>query len=733
MNRSHYLALSTAAAILLTQPVQAQCTPQWLDGADLPGADGFVAASTTWDPDGGGPEPELLVIAGGFQVIGDRFLRGLAGFDGQTWRELDPDSQGDIYSINSLAVYQGDLYVAGSFSTLSGVPLNNVARFDGQDWHPLGSGPDNGITSTFGFAYVNTIEVLNGRLLVGGRFDLAGGGLAVNVAAWDGSDWSALGEGLSVGQFYEGVFGFAEFDGAIVAAGDFTLSGAAPVSGVASFDGTSWNAFAPFPDFFPFEVGTYQGQLLASGAYFDVTNPNPNYFGDSIVVAWDDVVGAWIPLGETLGTPGFLGVSKLVEFQGDLYAGGDFSDDIFNIFDAPGLLRRWDGQQWQLPGAGLGGFTGFQPTVASLAEHQGELIACGSFNRAGAEGAVNIAAWNETDWRAFGSGTNGWVMRLVEHMGGVVASGLFDVIEGIAQRRIAFWDGSTWEQVGDGSIANPAPLGEFQGELVVTDFALPGRIRHWDGTAWQPFGAGIEDGNVQALAVYKGQLVVGGQFVITNPLGEEINSIAGWDGTYWRPLGLGVVGEFFATVRAMTVYKGQLVVAGGLNMAGGRPVHAIAVWNGEVWREPSGGLTHSMGAQVFVTALAVYKGELYAAGQFDLAGGVPARNIARWDGKVWNALGPNGEVTLFGPGEALAEVNRNLYVGGRFGVAGGVMVSNVAQWDGATWSDLDGGVDPNGFGQVRALAGAHGQLLVGGEFVQAGSEVSAYLARWGCD
>jgi hypothetical protein len=222
---------------------------------------------------------------------------------------------------------------------------------------------------------------------------------------------------------------------------------------------------------------------------------------------------------------------------------------------------------------------------------------------------------------------------------------------------MARWDGTSWAPVGDGSLPNPTPLGVFHGELVVSDFSVPGRLRHWNGSAWLPFGDGIQDGYVSAIATNHDELVAGGVFTFTGYDGIEINNIAAWDGHHWHNLGAGVTGRFFGAVSAMTIYRGKLIVAGGLETAGGQPAHAIASWDGQTCQQLGDGLTHSMGAQVFVNALAVFRGELVATGRFDLAGGWPARSIARWDGHQWRAPGSEGATTLSGWGETLAELD----------------------------------------------------------------------------
>lgn len=62
-------------------------------------------------------------------------------------------------------------------------------------------------------------------------------------------------------------------------------------------------------------------------------------------------------------------------------------------------------------------------------------------------------------------------------------------------------------------------------------------------------------------------------------------------------------------------------------------IRSIAEWNGEQWA-PVGS-----GVNMEVNALAVYGGNLMAAGNFTTAGNAPANLIARWDGAAWSPLG----------------------------------------------------------------------------------------------
>ena len=297
-------------------------------------------------------------------------------------------------------------------------------------------------------------------------------------------------------------------------------------------------------------------------------------------------------------------------------------------------------------------------------------------------------------------------------------------------RGLAAWNGHTWSDLNAPAMPNAFPLGVFHGQLVVTSSDVDGQLRRLDGNAWIPFGEGIPNGGVACMAKYQGKLIVAGDFSFTGHYGETIDGVARWDGQYWRSLGAGVLGHSFGSpVNAMTVYNGNLIVGGALDTAGGSPCNAMASWNGSTWSALGQGLTGTPG-QTYVFALAVYQGELVATGQFQNAGDIAARSIARWNGAQWQSLGLGGDSTLTGWGRALTVLGDDMFVGGTFARAGGVDVHNIARWNGSNWSELEGGVNGPGLSGVNTLSKFNGQLFVGGNFLEAGANVSAFLARW---
>ncbi len=244
-------------------------------------------------------------------------------------------------------------------------------------------------------------------------------------------------------------------------------------------------------------------------------------------------------------------------------------------------------------------------------------------------------------------------------------------------------------------------------------------------------GTVFDDGDGPALYVAGGLTVAGG---------FEVNHIARWDGEAWSPLGSGLGGAPGIQVNALAVFddgSGPALYAAGLfSMAGGAPVNNIAKWDGESWGALGDGLTGSIPT---ASALCVYDDgngpALYAGGDFTVAGGVPARNLAKWDGAQWSAVG--GSVnTIGGAVRALTVFDDGagpvLVIGGGFQRVGGVTALAVAAWDGVAWAPLGDGVG-NGssvFSMYTQEEGGQQTLFVGGQFSNAGGVSVANIAQF---
>lgn len=228
---------------------------------------------------------------------------------------------------------------------------------------------------------------------------------------------------------------------------------------------------------------------------------------------------------------------------------------------------------------------------------------------------------------------------------------------------------------------------------------------------WSAVGIGI-DSNVNALTIYNGNLYAAGSFHLAG--GITVNSIAKWNGTTWSALGTGIKkfnNLYPGDINALAVYNGELYAAGWFDKAGGVSAFNIAKWNGTTWSAVGAGLSNSL------YALTVYNGNLYAVGN-------PGNGIAKWDGAAWTTISPGVNNWVF----ALVPYNGELYVGGYFTLAGGNSANNIAKWNGTRWASLDSGVNQT-YPGVSSMVVA-GALYVGGSFTSASGHTANHIAKW---
>lgn len=357
----------------------------------------------------------------------------------------------------------------------------------------------------------------------------------------------------------------------------------------------------------------------------------------------------------------------------------------------------------------------------------------------------------EEGWTPFGSSQVGTVYTVQQYDGQPYRGGWFSLVR---------WNGAQWVEFGGGIggdlvnlyaaamvVLEEPPGRDFTPELAVGGhFPLAGgqlvnHITIWDGEEFRPVGGGMND-SVEALAVYEGDLIAGGRFTVAG--GVQARNIARWDGEEWHPLAGGVydiVPGSTQGVEDMVVWQGDLYVVGDFTHADGQQVDYIARWDGETWFDVGGGI-ELVGYDITgLRGITIWNDMLVIVGCFDLAGDVPAVNVAAWDGQTWSALGAGGDPydEVFGFRQALTAIapyNGLLYAGGDFSDTVGPEGQAIAVWDGSTWSAVDGGVQGGFFffpvvSEMRPFfeEGVE-SLFIGGDFETAGGIAVDSTVRW---
>lgn len=325
-----------------------------------------------------------------------------------------------------------------------------------------------------------------------------------------------------------GIWDLVEYNGGMVACGDFTIAGGVACSGVAFWDGAAWH-----------------------------------------------------PLGS--GVTGRLGLACRVAVVGpDLYVGGDF--EAAGGVPGTGNLARWDGSIWHSVGGGL------NHRVYALHNFGGHLVVGGEFTRAGEVSASYIALWDGQVWHPLGTGftqaihVTPTVWSLETYGGSLIAGGRFTHAGGTLLNGIARWDGEQWQPLGTGITwggvaANVMDMTVYQGDLIIGgqfstagEFTADGLAR-WDGACWHPMTPSTGWTEVWATDLYKGMLVVGGSF----PGNAVVPArLALWDGSEWTGFGTAPSG----TVDDVLPRGDDLFVGGYFSAIGDLPASHIARWVG---------------------------------------------------------------------------------------------------------------------------------------------------------
>lgn len=666
----------------------------WSDQFSFPGVDGEINALVE-DASGN------IYIGGRFTVVGGVVANGIAKWDGAKWSALGGGVDLEYReAVNSIAIDAfGVVYVGGIFTTVNGIIVNGVAKWDGTEWSALGEGVD--ITEDSG---VNALACdAAGNVYAGGGFVSAGGVPASRIAKWDGTTWSALGAGVSCDVLALAV----DQSGNVYAGGVFSMAGDAQANSIARWDGASWASLGS-------GVCDEGPCLPYSGCGSITSQPHCSPFVSAL--ALDD--------------------------SGNLYAGGWFS----RAGDLPaGSVARWDGAVWSAVGTGISGdMCGWNcPHVASLLfDETGSLYAGGWFDTADGVSANSIAKWDGVEWRSLGAGvltSDDWDCPEIRGLalldgGGIWAGGNFHTAGETPAHYLALWDGSHWESpeiegTGLNSYAGGL-VSEGNGTVYVSgSFTRAGEatisnIAKWDGQAWSALGSGLE-GKVGSPALDG----AGNLYVVH--VGETARHALKWNGARWSTVGA----EFEAPVGIVAADEAGTLYAmswADSDSGDGRcATCTIYEWNGAVWVTAWSGTVEESGQAYLYLDKAMFDdaGNLYISGEFDRVDGVSVHNFAKWDGQGWTDLGAG----LTGRVSALAIDGRgDLYAVTWVSPEDSAEretadpVCNISRWDETKWSAV---ISQSG-GYITALALDEAGGIYGAGWTTVNGQWRTYVGKW---
>ena len=235
---------------------------------------------------------------------------------------------------------------------------------------------------------------------------------------------------------------------------------------------------------------------------------------------------------------------------------------------------------------------------------------------------------------------------------------------------------------------------------------------------WQPLGSGTDNGG-QGIRIksYQGKLIAAGSF--SNAGGVYTKGYAAWDGNVWNAVDEDL--NIFFSGGVMAIYHDELYSFGEFYWDS---TLMLRLDHDFKWHpRPDYRITRN-GYGGIAKCIAVFNDELYVGGIFDKIGDVEAKNIARWDGNSWHAVGTG----LNDYPIDMKVYNGKLYVSGQFNQAGGQYAKKLASWDGSQWSNVGNGLEQGNF--ITCMEVYKEKLYLGGLFTQMGGQATTNIASW---
>jgi trimeric autotransporter adhesin len=642
-----------------------------------------------------------LYVSGNFHHIAGIEANNIAQWDGQMWKPLGTGVNGAIETMISDAM--GAIYVGGAFDSAGGNAALNCALWNGQGWSALGKGVSGKVW--------DMVFDKNGNLYAGGNFKRAGDDTtALNVACWNGSLWTGLKTGGPNISMFPGVW--EVYCLAVDSSNNLYMGGYAYNRVTCSictdpfakmWNSTGWS-------------NIYSGQGTESGRIWPVVSIDVDHAGKVYLSGADFRMRGPQDTAWTIIKKGWFRRILGIDDSNNVFTEKD-TQFYFNSYISYYMVEKWNG-------VSMSTFGDSASDIHSITfDPLGNMYAGGDFISVGGAAAQNLAMRNKQKWGALTPGCiDSIVYRcMVDQKGALHILGEFASVNNDPQIAThAKYNGGVWSALPGGpkpSEAEDPFIFDSYGNLYC--LARTNSIVKWDGSGWTTIA---ECKNLFKSIAFDAQdnlYAVGNFDTISTPGGGKyaVSKVARWDGKTWTSMGDGLERAVHCIATGLS---GELYIVERGNPDTGR---YIKKWNGGSWSTIG---TFAGDTYLYPSQLVVDRyGAVYFCGSVDSINGSPC-SYAKWDGQKWTCLNPRKRAKYLCQ---TTDDAGNIYVAGQFDSIGTIAARQIARWNGREWRAIGSGAKRQ---DIRSIAydSASQRLYVCGGFSSIGNTYSPYLAAY---
>lgn len=231
-----------------------------------------------------------------------------------------------------------------------------------------------------------------------------------------------------------------------------------------------------------------------------------------------------------------------------------------------------------------------------------------------------------------------------------------------------------------------------------------------------------------------GNIYAGGNFSHVDKL--KTFSIAKWNGSEWVNLGKGLYKINLSTnqpepanISDILLDGNDLYIVGDFQYAGDVQARYIAKWSNGNW--------HAVGSfqnfpSVYINTIEKYQNEIYVGGSFQNSTYDSLFGVLKLNGDNFVDVGFKNPMGVSAGVSTMTVFNNELYVAGSFTQVAGQTYNNIARWNGNSWSDVGGGFSSNTAvsSSIQSLFVDNNTLIAAGYFTSAGNVTANNIARW---